>query len=114
MNQKESEVESGMNRWMKVLTTALAAGLLASCGGGVAVPTCAEYAEMGPETGLFVEATAEQQRVLTELLSDRGYSDDSLNVAMAHTQIIAYCNIYDGASGGKGDLLIDGIPGLEG
>lgn len=106
-----------MNRWMIVLTAALAAGSLVGCGGaagGVEVPTCGEYAAMGPQTGLLVDPTTEQQRVLADLLTDRGYPDDSLNVAKVHTQIIAYCNIYNGASVDKADLLIDGIAGLAG
>lgn len=103
-----------MHRFIaKAGTAVVAAGALAGCAGGANVPTCAEYAKMGPDTGLLVSATAKQEKTLKELLLDRGYSDDALNVSMAHSQVIAYCNIYAGVSSGNQNLLIDGIPGLQ-
>lgn len=70
------------------------------------IPTCAEYAAMGPETGIFVEPTSAQLDAMDAALLATGYEDDAYNRAIAHTEIIAYCNIYDGVAGGNETSLI--------
>lgn len=65
------------------------------------IPTCQEFAQMGPNTGLLADPTQEQIEVLGVALRDSGYDDGEMNQLIALTAIIAYCNIYGGYAGGN-------------
>lgn len=75
----------------------LMAASLSGCGETVA--TCDEYARMGSDTGLFNSANDAQSQALKVSLREAGYDDGALNRTLGHTEVVAYCNIYDGVAG---------------
>lgn len=79
----------------------------------ISVPTCAEYAQMSPDTGLGSSLTSDQEAAITKILVANGREDSETNRLIAATQIVAYCNIYAGQAGSNADSPIDGIPGLQ-
>ena len=61
-------------------------------------PTCAEYAGMGPNTGLFVAQTADQKDALKAALKAEGLDTGLVTLTLASAQVLAYCNIVDGVA----------------
>lgn len=89
---------------------------LTGCGavGSSSTPTCSEYAQMDPNTGLMSQTNADQRSAIKDILSKHDKDTGELNIQMAATQIVAYCNIYGGQAGNNKDQPIDSIEGLQG
>lgn len=99
-----------MKKTAMILVAALMGSFLAGCGSSAKGTTCSQYAQMDPNTGLFTMISAEQLAVVQELLEANGMdSGNGLYVGEEHLKIIAYCNIYGGASGGNGEKLISDV-----
>lgn len=87
---------------------------LTGCSGGPGgTTTCREYAQMSPTTGLMSDLTADQTKVVRDMLDQNNRQSDVTSVSMATLQIIQYCNIYGGRSGSNRDQPISNIPGLR-
>lgn len=76
---------------------ALLAVTLTACS-GASIPTCAEFAGMSPDTGLLSSFTSEQSAAVRAALDATGYDDGAYNQTIARTEILSYCNIYDGVA----------------
>lgn len=85
-------------------------GRVGSSGGKT---TCEKFAAMNSQTGLLASPNDAQSSAIRRMLSDHNKSTDDLNVTLAYGQIIAYCNIYAGHSGGNQQQPIENIPGLR-
>lgn len=75
----------------------LAASSLSACGSS-SDATCDEFAHMSPDTGLFSSMNSEQSSALKTSLKAAGYDDSALNLALGWSEVIAYCNVYDGVA----------------
>lgn len=84
----------------------LAGSMLAGCEGLSAAPTCQEFANMSEGTGLGASFTDEQNDAVRDALDAEGFDDGAYNLSIAHTEIISYCNIYEGNSGNNQDVSI--------
>lgn len=93
-----------------VAATAWAATLLTGCSGG-STPTCKEFAGMDPHTGLLGTPSGDQTSAIKSVLKDHDYDTSSLNVSIAYTSIVAYCNIYEGTAGNNQSSSIAGAIG---
>jgi hypothetical protein len=87
---------------------------LTGCSGGPGgTPTCRQFAQMSPSTGLMSDLTADQTKVVRDMLDQHRRQGDATGVSVAALQIIQYCNIYGGRSGIHQDQAISNIPGLR-
>lgn len=86
------------------LITALAVPALGACSSSV--PTCAEFAAMGDDTGLLTALTDEQTSALKAALDKEGFDDGSYNQTLGKTEVIAYCDIYGGVASANKDQPI--------
>ncbi|WP_119698839.1 hypothetical protein [Microbacterium halotolerans] len=90
-----------LSRLTGLAATALFLGAtLTGC--AASVPTCGEFAAMADDTGLLSSFSDEQTEAMDAALDAAGYENGvvsgAANRALAGTQIVAYCNIYDGVS----------------
>jgi len=84
-----------VGRYGAVVIVGLSALSLSACG-SPAIATCNEFAHMAPDTGLFVSLNSDQIRALKVALDAEDYDTGAYNVTIATTEVLAYCNIYDG------------------
>lgn len=88
----------------------LVGAFASGCDSLSAAPTCAEFAEMAPDTGLLTSFNAEQKDAVRSALKAEGFETGVYNESIAQTEIIAYCNIYAGAAGNnKADPITEAI-----
>lgn len=78
-------------------------GLLATSCSGPSIATCDEYAAMSESTGLLESRSPEQDEALSTALEAEDFDDGAYNMAIGHTEVVAYCNIYDGVAGQNHD-----------
>lgn len=71
------------------------------------IPTCSEYAAMADDTGLMSSTSDEQVDALQAALDEEGYETGAYNVSIAATEVVAYCNIYDGVANSNQDQPIN-------
>lgn len=90
---------------MAVLAISLSFGIV-GCAGAADIPTCSEYAQMAPDTGLLKPLNGDQQAALKDALRETGYDDSAYNVAIGSSEVLAYCNIYDGVANQNQDQPI--------
>ena len=96
-----------------VLSLATVATLAQGCavgGSSAGSTTCAEFAQMDPDTGLG-SVNSKQAKVISDMLDDHNALPGQ--VPQAEIQVISYCNIYGGHAGAHANDPIDGIPGLQ-
>ncbi|HZK04988.1 MAG TPA: hypothetical protein VFC82_03975 [Actinomycetaceae bacterium] len=79
---------------------------LSGCSGGDDIPTCREFAEMEPNTGLLVPFNAKQVDAMKAALRVEGFDEGSFNQGIARGEILSYCNIYDGVASNNPDQPI--------
>lgn len=77
----------------------------AACGSDSA-HTCQDFAAMAPDTGLLVQFTSEQTSALKASLRSTGYDDGAHNQTIGRTEVLSYCNIYDGVANSNQDQPI--------
>lgn len=107
-------IDSRVSRHIRFVGFATAISLVGAFASGCdslsAAPTCAEFAEMAPDTGLLTSFNAEQKDAVRSALKAEGFETGVYNEAIAQTEIIAYCNIYAGAAGNnKADPITEAI-----
>lgn len=65
---------------------------------------------MDPETGLLTPFNDDQADAVKDALDKEGFDDGYSNQTLARTEIISYCNIYDGvASSNEDDPITEAI-----
>lgn len=79
---------------------------LGGCAAGAAVPTCAEFADMNPDTGIFARLSDEQHEAIRHTLTEGGFDDGAWNETLGRTAVIAFCNIDSGSANQNQDRLI--------
>ena len=78
---------------------------LTACSSG-SIPTCSEFAQMAPDTGLMSDFNSQQEKAVRAALSSGGYETGGINYAIGRTAILAYCNIYGGVANANKDSPI--------
>ena len=76
----------------------MAATILTGCSEDK-IATCDEFAQMASDTGVFVELNSAQTNALKASLRSEGWDDSAYNITIGKTEVIAYCNIYEGRAG---------------
>ncbi len=93
-----------------ITAISLVGGFASGCTSLSAAPSCSEFAEMAPDTGLLTALNTEQEDAIQAALKSEGFETGAYNEAIAQTKIIAYCNIYAGSAGNNGsDLITEAI-----
>lgn len=93
-------------RKVTLLATAIILVAPLSACSAQATPTCSEYAEMASDTGLLSTRSSDQTDALKDALDKEGYDDGLSNQLIGHTDVLAYCNIYDGVANQNQDQPI--------
>lgn len=90
-----------------VIAAVLCALGLSGCAGEEDnIPTCREFAQMEPDTGLLVAFNAQQVDAMKAALRAEGFDESAFNQAIAQGEILSYCNIYDGVANNNADQPI--------
>lgn len=101
-----SRLSLTMKRFLPAAAVLAVSAFLGGCAAGTAVPTCSEFADMNPDTGIFSRLSDDQSEAIRHTLSEGGFDDGAWNETLGRTAVIAFCNIHSGTANQNQDRPI--------